>query len=129
MSEEQFDANDLFKRALTSEEFRRRLEIGELDALYKDPCVEERVPNNRKAIKAMTEEDDKRHTVHAALKSLAFRDQTMREFAAANSIKLSEVLDRAKELITSTNALPRDKANAADLVRLIKGYETSDDDD
>ena len=129
MSEEVPDWYQRLCQEAESEEFRNRLaEWNECEALYDEP-INPLDAMNRKNGVAVTQSDRQRETVHEALIRLRFQDRDMRLYAAAPSINPKEVLDRAKEIITSTDALPHDKAAAADVVRLINGYDTANDDD
>jgi hypothetical protein len=129
MSEEEPDWYERLCQEADNEVFRNRLaEWNECEALYDEPINPLDTMNRENGV-VVTQSDRQRETVHEALIRLRFQDRDMRLYTVAPSINLNEVLDRAKEIITSTDASPHDKAAAADVVRLIQGYDMADDDD
>lgn len=111
------------------EGFRNRLaEWIEVESLLGDPVDPIDTMKQRDGVD-MTQSDRQRETVHEALVRLKFQDRDMRFYADAPSFELGDVLNRAKEIVTSTDALPHDKAAAADIVRMIRGFSRSEDDE
>jgi hypothetical protein len=124
MSDERMSDFDVFQKALTSEEFRRRLtEVDQLELQYEIeslcPAVRQRYTQTN-GEEVMTKQDMQRQTLRDALAKSGFHDEQMKQFAESPSFELGDVLSRAKTLAAQPEH--PDVRIAGDIVVMIRNF-------
>jgi hypothetical protein len=120
MSEEAPDWHQRLCHEAENEVFRNRLaEWNQCEALLGEPINPLDMMDRKNGV-AVTQSDRERQKLREMIAHLGFNDSEMKSYGTKKYFERHDPIDRAKELITSTNTQPQDRQRAIDFLKAMR---------